>query len=190
MAPLEPPAHRALSGSQEPFVHLCQSLFGTDIQSLKFILVELDQQRLLLISGGVVLASYKVSTALNGAGNRNDTGCTPIGWHTVSEKIGQGATIGTVFKGRVPEQVLTEFCSDIDNDSITSRILWLAGAQPGFNSQGSVDSKRRYIYIHGTAQEHLLGQAVSHGCIRMSNSEVIELFEQVEVGTPVLVTFS
>ena len=93
-----------------------------------------------------------------------------------------------MFKGRQPGAVCTDLCSDTDNDTITSRILWLSGSQPGFNSGGSVDSKNRYIYIHGTAQEQLIGQSVSHGCIRMLNDDVIALFDLFSVNTPVLIS--
>ncbi len=173
-----------------PFHGVCDALFGGHIASLKYISIELDQQRLRVIDQGLAQVSYAVSTAANGAGNRDGTGCTPLGWHTVCEKFGADTPMGTVFKGRVPAGRVTDFCSNTDDDLITSRILWLAGAQPAYNADGSVDSKRRYIYIHGTAQEHLIGQAVSHGCIRMRNDNVIDLFEMIEVGTPVLLSLS
>ncbi len=173
---------------QDSFRHLGKALFGSHIRSLKYISIELQQQRLRVIDQGTERANYAVSTAANGAGNREGTGCTPLGWHTVCEKLGADMPIGTVFKGREPAGLVTNFCSHTDDDVITSRILWLAGAQAGYNAAGSVDSKCRYIYIHGTAQEHLIGLPVSHGCIRMRNDDVIELFAMIEVNIPVLLS--
>ena len=171
-----------------PFLSLCDELYSCSITALNFVLIELESQTLRLIESGKETAIYSISSAANGAGCRENTGCTPLGWHSVCEKIGHGAERGTVFKGRQPGAVCTDLCSDTDDDTITSRILWLCGSQPGFNSGGSVDSKNRYIYIHGTAQEQLIGQSVSHGCIRMLNDDVIALFDLFSVNTPVLIS--
>ena len=171
-----------------PFLSLCDELHGCDITALNFVLIELESQTLRLLNGGSETASYSVSTAANGAGCRENTGCTPLGWHTVDEKIGHGVERGTAFKGRRPGAICTDLCSATDDDTITSRILWLHGSQPGYNSGGSVDSKNRYIYIHGTAQEQLIGQPVSHGCIRMRNDDVIALFDLLDEKTPVLIS--
>jgi len=152
----------------------------------QLLVVEIGSQLLRVFIGGRQDRQYKVSTSLRGAGCRNGTGCTPLGWHRIDEKIGADASPGTVFKGRVAGDVATDL-SLPEGDLITSRILWLQGMQPGYNQGGQVDSRSRYIYIHGTAQEHLIGSAVSMGCIRMRNDEVIALFDLVEPGTAVFI---
>ena len=108
----------------------------------------------------------------------------------VSEKIGENLPLGAVFKGRKwTEEVIKPIKEEIDipEDVITSRILWLDGLEIGKNKGGNVDSKSRYIYIHGTAEEGLIGQPASLGCIRMLNDDVIEIFNKVRVGTQVLI---
>ena len=133
-------------------------------------------------------AQYPISTALNGAGEHNGSGCTPRGRHRIRARIGADAPRGAVFVGRrwsgeiyTPELAETH----PQRDWILSRILWLGGLEPGINRYHEVDTQARYIYIHGTAEEHLLGQPVSHGCIRMGNADVIELFERVQPGCAV-----
>ena len=115
---------------------------------------------------------------------------TPLGAHVISEKIGKGAKIGSVFKarkftGEVVEPITERI--DIKEDVITTRILWLDGLEKGRNKGGNVDSKSRYIYIHGTAEEGLIGEPASLGCIRMKNMDVIKLFNRVRKGTQVLI---
>jgi lipoprotein-anchoring transpeptidase ErfK/SrfK len=152
------------------------------------ILVELHRQRLELVEGRRVLASYPVSTATNGAGEESGSERTPRGLHEIRARIGAGAPAGAVFVRRrptgelcTPEMVLAQ----PERDWILSRILWLRGLERGRNRRGSVDSMRRYIYIHGTPHEESIGEPASHGCIRMRNADVIELFELVEPGTVV-----
>ena len=134
------------------------------------------------------MAVYPVSTSARGTGNRQDSGCTPSGWHCIAQKIGAGCTPGTIFKGRVAGAVAASLCDQSSYDLITSRVLWLRGLQPGINLGGDVDSFERYIYLHGTAQEQLIGRPVSHGCVRLVNRHVIELFDQIEEGTPVYIS--
>lgn len=151
------------------------------------IIVSISNQTLALTSPDQQL-SFVVSTALNGAGQQSGSGCTPLGHHIVRAKIGAAMPAGAVFVGR---RWTGEVLSDAlraqypERDWITSRILWLSGLERGFNRLGSVDTMRRYIYIHGTADEHDLGRPVSHGCIRMSNTDIIQLFDVVPVGTTV-----
>lgn len=152
------------------------------------IVVDLLLQQLKLYEGTRLVAVYPVSTSANGPGCKANSGCTPTGWHMVRRKIGNGLSRGTVFRGRVPGNVVTNFRDKSADDLITSRILWLDGLEAGRNQGGEVDSFSRYIYIHGTAQEHLIGRAVSHGCIRMNNTDVIALYTRVNVETPVLIT--
>jgi len=152
------------------------------------VVVSLAEQRLRLFKGAEVVADYPVSTALNGAGEREGSGRTPRGRHTICEKIGDEAPRGTVFVGRRPSgDVCTPsaYAAAPKRDWILTRILWLDGLQPGFNRGGDVDSRSRYIYIHGTPDEEPMGVARSHGCVRMRNEDVVALFGIVEVGTEV-----
>ena len=152
--------------------------------------VSLDSQSLALMHGETVLRAYSVSTARNGAGEREGSGCTPRGWHCIRARIGAGLPEGAVLVGRRPTGEL--YSGDLarqfpQRDWILSRILWLSGREPGRNRLGEVDSMRRYIYIHGTPDTEPMGVPLSHGCIRMRNADVIELFERVPAGIPVLI---
>ncbi len=150
--------------------------------------IDLGRQRLQLLDGDSVLRTYVISSAANGPGERSGSGCTPRGRHRIRAKIGAGARSGTVFVGRRPtgEVYGAELARRAPGrDWILSRILWLAGLEPGVNRFGVVDTQSRYIYIHGSPEEDRLGQAVSHGCIRMASADLIELFEQVPVNCPV-----
>jgi L,D-transpeptidase YbiS len=150
-----------------------------------------SQTLTLLDANGGVLASYPVSTALKGPGEQKNSYCTPRGRHIVRAKIGQGAPLNSVFKGRRPtgEIWTPELGAQYPNrDWILTRILWLSGCQLGLNRLGNVDTMQRYIYIHGTPYEASIGKPESDGCVRMRNADVIELFDLVPVGTPVLIT--
>lgn len=151
------------------------------------IYVDVSHQKLYLYKGRRLLAVYPVSTAANGTGCVLNSGCTPTGWHSIVKKIGSGSAVGTIFSARVPGSVAKSLSDHSSQDLITSRILWLSGLERGHNLGGSVDSCQRYIYIHGTAQEHLIGRQVSHGCVRMLNRDVIQLHDWVDEGTPVLI---
>lgn len=150
--------------------------------------IDIDQQSLVLFDGGERLFACGVSTAANGPGELVDSECTPRGRHVIDEKIGAGCAIGTVFVGRRPtgetysESLRREHPG---RDWILTRILWLRGIEPGVNAGGGVDSKARYIYIHGTPEETDMTKPGSRGCVRMRNADVVRLFEMVEVGTPV-----
>lgn len=135
---------------------------------------------------GKVLAAYPVSTALNGAGEKKNTGCTPRGKHVIRAKIGAGLPIGTVFIGRRPtgETWTPELAAQHPSrDWILTRILWLSGCEVGFNRLGDCDTMQRYIYIHGTPDNEPMGTPRSHGCVRMRNTDVVALFDLVPAGT-------
>ncbi|MCL2876420.1 MAG: L,D-transpeptidase [Betaproteobacteria bacterium] len=153
------------------------------------IRIDIDRQELELFDAdGACIRRYLVSTASNGVGECNDSGCTPRGRHRIRARIGVGMPLGTVFRGRRPTgEIWTPelAASNPERDWILSRILWLCGEESGINRGGRVDSMRRYIYIHGTGEDQPMGKPRSHGCIRMRNCDVIELFELVSVGTPV-----
>lgn len=149
------------------------------------ILVLLAEQRLRLIRGGRVRCDYPVSTAANGPGERNGSGCTPRGRHRVRLKIGGGCPAGAVFRGRrwtgeIYAPALA--AAQPQRDWILSRILWLSGLEPGRNRGGARDTLRRYVYIHGCPDSEPMGVARSHGCIRMRNTDVIALFDAVPAG--------
>ena len=156
-----------------------------------YIDISIAEQRLrLLDEAGALLAEYPVSTALNGPGEKKNSGCTPHGKHIVRAKIGAGQPLGTVFIGRRPTGELwsPELAAEHPaRDFILSRILWLSGCEIGINRLGDVDSMQRYIYIHGTPDSEPMGIARSHGCVRMRNTDVIELFDRVPAGTPVII---
>lgn len=148
--------------------------------------IDLSAQRLVLDNGERRV--YRVSTARNGAGERNGSHCTPRGRHRIRAKIGAGEPIGTVFRGRRPtgEIYSPELVAVAPKrDWILTRILWLCGEQPGFNRFGTVDSMRRYIYIHGAPDSAQMGEPGSIGCIRMYNDDVLDLFDRVAVGTTI-----
>lgn len=147
------------------------------------IVINLAAQTLVL--SAAVRHCYTVSTAANGAGELRDSHQTPRGRHVIRAKIGAGAPINTVFRGRRPsgEQYSPQLAKNSShNDWILTRILWLGGLQPEKNRGGRVDTLRRYIYIHGTPDSTLLGVPGSIGCIRMRNIDIVELFDLVKVG--------
>jgi L,D-transpeptidase YbiS len=152
------------------------------------LLVRGGDQTLELLSGRDEASRiWPVSTGLAGFGNRENSGCTPTGLHRISACIGAGASLGSVFKGRELTGEVVGVKTESGGDYITSRILWLDGLELGINQGGEVDSHNRYIYIHGTPYEQQLGQPVSAGCVRMANTDVLELFDLVQVETLVLI---
>lgn len=133
---------------------------------------------------------YSVSTALNGPGERADTGCTPRGRHYIRAAIGADMPVNTVFVGRRPtgEVYNTQLALRFpQRDWILSRILWLCGCETGRNRGPGVDSFRRFIYIHGTPDSEPMGMPRSYGCVRMRNTDMVELFDLVTPGTHVLI---
>lgn len=150
--------------------------------TLDFLLISLSDQALYGFANGRLLLCLPVSTALNGAGERNGSGCTPRGRHQVRAKIGEGLPSGAVLRGRrfTGEVWTPELHARYPGrDWILTRILWLSGCEPGRNRLGEVDTFRRYIYIHGTPDTEPMGQPLSHGCIRMRNSDLVALFPRV-----------
>ncbi|MDD2701179.1 MAG: L,D-transpeptidase [Sideroxydans sp.] len=137
---------------------------------------------------GALLQSYLVSTGANGAGEESGSFCTPRGLHVIRARIGAGQPVDTVFVRRRPTgEIYTPALGKAHpgRDWILTRILWLSGLEHGYNRGGSCDTMRRYIYIHGTPDEVEMGKPGSHGCIRMRNAELLELFERVATGTQV-----
>jgi L,D-transpeptidase YbiS len=151
--------------------------------------VSLAKQTLKLFDDkGNLIREYVVSTSRNGAGEQCDSDCTPRGRHIIRARIGAGLPLNTVFVGRRPTgEVYTSELGERHpgRDWILTRILWLSGCEPGFNRLRQVDTMRRLVYIHGTSDEQGIGTPLSHGCVRMRNRDVIELFDAVTAGTPV-----
>ena len=163
--------------------------------SARVIEVDIRRQQLYLWDpqpdGDQLIRQYPVSTAANGAGEASGSYRTPRGRHRIAEKIGAGQPLGAAFTARVPTGEIWTPALDADNpgrDWILTRILWLEGLEPGKNQGGNVDTHNRYIYIHGTHEEHRIGTPASHGCIRMKNADVAELFDLVETGTEVRIS--
>lgn len=150
------------------------------------IQVSVEEQVLRLIDdAGALLQTYPISTAAKGTGCEEGSFCTPLGSFVIREKIGHDAPPGTIFKGRKPAgrwEHPGKGGHEGEEDLILSRILWLDGVEPH-----NANTHDRYIYIHGTNQESLIGQPASHGCIRMKNTDVIDLFERTPEGTPLLI---
>lgn len=159
--------------------------------SQQVILVDATTQELLLLEAGQVVGRWVISTAEAGLGSRKGSNQTPLGVHRLAQKIGDGAPLGTVFKarqntGRVAK-ILTAPGARSGEDNVTTRVMWLDGLEPGLNKGGEVDSYQRYIYIHGTDEEGRLGAPASHGCIRMRNQDVADLYERVREDTLVVI---
>lgn len=160
----------------------------SQVPATVWLAVDIAKQHLTLHDHLQVRRQWPVSTAAAGPGEREGSGGTPRGWHRIRACIGRGAPLGTVFVGRRPTgEIWTPELHrrSPHRDWILTRILWLSGVEPGYNRGGKVDTQRRYIYIHGTPETEPMGVPRSHGCIRMHSEALCELFEHVEVGTPV-----
>lgn len=156
------------------------------------LLVSIGTQTLRWYVEGALRKAYVISTSTRPPSNLNGSLGTPRGLHAIAEKIGAGQPPGIVFRHRVATGFhFSEYDARVDRPAdasgnlITSRILWLKGLEPGVNQGAEVDTKTRYIYIHGTNREDRLGRPHSAGCVLMGNLDVIELFEQVRLNDPV-----
>lgn len=153
-----------------------------------YLKISVAEQRLAVIENGKEVRNYLISTALNGCSEMSGSGGTPRGLHYIRAMIGAGTDINAVFVGRraTGEIFSCELADQFPKrDWILGRIMWLSGLENGKNRLGDVDTMRRYIYIHGTPDIDDLGKPVSHGCIRMSPDDVVELFAMVSAGTRV-----
>jgi lipoprotein-anchoring transpeptidase ErfK/SrfK len=154
----------------------------------RWLLVDVQGQRLILAQGPNLILQRPVSTARAGIDCRQDSGGTPSGLHRIQRKIGGDAPPGTVFVGRKPTgQIWAPSPGRESDDLILTRILTLEGCEEGVNRGPGVDSRERFIYIHGTNHEASVGRPVSHGCVRMTNADVMDLFARVEEGDQVLI---
>lgn len=155
-----------------------------------FLIIKLFTQQMQVFVEDQLVQTYAISSGKKGAGEMYGSEQTPRGWHIIRAKIGAACLTNTVFVGRRPTGEIYEAAlreQYPDRDWILTRILWLSGMEVGRNRLGKVDTMRRYIYIHGTPDDVAMGIPGSHGCIRMRNDNIIELFDKVPVRTKVLI---
>lgn len=145
---------------------------------LPLLRVDVGKQTLELLEGGLISASYPVSTSKFGLGFEEGSFRTPTGRFRIAEKIGDGAPLGMIFRSRAPTGTVSQ--QGGSEDLVLTRILWLEGLDPE-----NANTRERYIYIHGTNQEALIGTPASHGCIRLRNEDLVDLFGRIPEGTPV-----
>ncbi len=148
------------------------------------IVVDISEQTLTLYDDDQFIKEYDISSSKYGIGSRAGSNKTPLGQHVIAKKIGNDAPQNTIFRARVNTGKRAKIDAETE-DLVTSRVMWLKGLEKGKNLGSGVDSYKRYIYIHGTPEESKIGSKASHGCIRMLNKEVIELFDLVNENTPV-----
>lgn len=172
---------------------LVEAGWDARVGAARAVWVSVSQQRLTIFEGRVPIWSEQCATALNGIGSEMGSHKTPLGWHSVSEKMGDGAPWGQVFRSRAATKEVWKPGGNTKEDLVLTRLLWLDGLEPGKNkgrnaAGKNVDSKQRCIYIHGTNAEEQIGTPTSHGCVRLTNDNVIEVYELLPVGTLVLIT--
>lgn len=163
------------------------------MKKTKVIDIDVFKQELCLLEQNTIIARYNISTAKNGVGEINGSECTPLGWHLIRAKIGVSAEENAVFVGRRETgEIFNEGLRkrNPQRDWILTRIMWLSGLEKGKNRGGEVDTMRRYIYIHGCPDKDSFLQPSSHGCVKMHNPDVIELFNNIDVGTRVLIHYN
>ena len=142
------------------------------------IIINISAQNLTFYNNFEEISKYKISTSKYGEGSEEGSNKTPLGAHYIKEYIGKDLDSLTIFQNRLPINKKTKIIKDqrsTNKDIISSRILWLEGLEEGKNKGKNIDTYQRYIYIHGTNEEGLLGKKASHGCIRMGNSDIIDL---------------
>jgi L,D-transpeptidase catalytic domain len=148
------------------------------------IRVHISTQELHLYSGKSLTKIYPISTSKNGIGNTANSNKTPLGLHVISKKIGKDAAIGSIFKSGKNTGRFAKIDGENPNDDlITTRIMKLHGLEIGLNKGYNIDSYKRGIWMHGTPEENKIGKPASHGCIRMKNDDICELFDLVDVKT-------
>ncbi len=174
--------------AQDLIIKEVEDYISEDFQEILFISIK--NQKLYHIKNQKIITKYIISSSKYGTGNKQESNKTPLGLHKIKNKYGEktpdnGIMIGRMFTGKIADIYNDKTKSKTDD--ITSRILWLEGVESGKNKGAGIDSYERYIYIHGTSEEGLLGTPSSHGCIRMKNKDIINLYKIIEVGTLVLI---
>jgi len=147
---------------------------------VKSIHVSIRDQQLTVSNNGQPIRTYPISTSRFGIGTEQESFKTPTGRFCVAKKIGENMPSNTIFVGRVPLD--PSEAPPPTEDLVMSRILWLDGLE-----EQNANTRDRFIYIHGTKHEDKIGAPASHGCVRMRNADVIELFELVDEGAPVVI---
>ena len=145
--------------------------------------VDIPSQQMFFLKKGEIFDIYSISSSFYGTGNKVNSLKTPLGKHEIYKKLGDNLPENAILKGRVWNGAIADIIKepiDTDFDHVTSRILWLDGLENGKNKGPGIDSRERFIYIHGTAEEGLIGKPASDGCIRMYNKDVIELFDLID----------
>jgi len=150
--------------------------------------VSIADQMLRIVEKGVVVWEAPCSTAAKGPGSKAHSFQTPLGWHSVAKKIGDGKPWGQVFREKRATRKVWRAGEPVKEDLVLTRLLALTGEEPGKNKGGNVDSYARGIYIHGTNDEIRIGQPVSHGCVRLRNDDVIAAYDRIPAGAFVLIT--
>ncbi len=186
--PWKPPADASSQDLVDMLLEYMEVRYpGHDLNG-NLLYIQVSSQRMVHVRGRRFVGEYLIATASNGLGSDNNSFRTPTGLHRVSKKYGDGVPMYGILKDRkFTGEIADPDFAGVDKDWITSRILWLDGLEPGHNKGGQIDSHKRYIYIHGTANERSIGTPSSRGCIRMRNADVIALYDQVPVGTLVVV---
>jgi L,D-peptidoglycan transpeptidase YkuD (ErfK/YbiS/YcfS/YnhG family) len=154
-------------------------------QAVPRLEISISKQRLYVYLGSKLLKRYLVSTSKYGVGNSMGSNKTPLGLHRIAGKFGRNARLGTIFRKRRNTEKIARVGAG--GDLITTRILRLEGLENGVNKGKRIDSFQRCIYIHGTPEAQLIGKPASHGCIRMKNKDIVELFILVKRGTLVTI---
>ena len=178
------------SYSQTEIITKIDNYLNKDIKYDNLLFVSIENQKMYRIQSKDIIETYDISTSKYGIGNQMGSNKTPTGLHKINSKYGHktpvnGKMIGRVFYGQIAK--IFSDTTTSKTDDITSRILWLEGLENGINKGDNIDSYKRYIYIHGTSEEGRIGIPSSHGCVRMKNKDVIDLFNEVAIGTFVLI---
>ena len=178
------------SYSQTEIITKIDNYLNKDIKYDNLLFVSIENQKMYRIQSKDIIETYDISTSKYGIGNQMGSNKTPTGLHKINSKYGHktpvnGRMIGRVFYGQIAK--IFSDTTTSKTDDITSRILWLEGLENGINKGDNIDSYKRYIYIHGTSEEGRIGTPSSHGCVRMKNKDVIDLFNEVAIGTFVLI---
>ena len=177
-----------ISSAKEKIITQVEDYVKINFNEVLF--VSTKNQKLYHIKNKKIVCEYNISSSRYGLGNKNGSNKTPLGLHIIKEKHGDNVPINGKLIGRIFYNQIAIIYKDntiSKTDDITSRILWLDGTEEGKNKGGLIDSYNRYIYIHGTSEEGKLGTPASHGCIRMGNKDIIDLYKKVKVGTLVLI---
>lgn len=177
-----------ISFAQENITKQARNYINDNLKEM--LIISIKDQELYHIFEGEIANTFIISSSKYGLGNKEGSNKTPLGLHKIKEKYGERTPVNGKMTGRVFNGEIASIYTDLTKsktDDITSRILWLEGLEAGKNKGKGVDSYKRYIYIHGTSEEGWLGTPSSHGCIRMKNKDIIDLYKRIEVGTLVLI---